>query len=72
MNIMLRSLWIAILMLTFSGCGHSARHAEIAAKGAEVMPFDLEKTTHIFEKLENGGRQQVIANVEDDTQSRSS
>ncbi len=37
------------------------RQLEVAAKGAEVMPFDLERTTHIFGKQENGGLQQVIA-----------
>jgi hypothetical protein len=25
------------------------------------MPFDLERTTHIFDKLEDGGLQQVVA-----------
>lgn len=38
------------------------QQAEVAARGAEVMPFDLEETTHIFEVIDNGGRQQVIAN----------
>lgn len=37
------------------------RQAEIAARGAEVMPFDLERTTHIFESLDDGGVQSVIA-----------
>ncbi|MCB9108517.1 MAG: aspartate carbamoyltransferase [Anaerolineales bacterium] len=38
-----------------------ARLAEVANRGAEVMPFDLERTTHIFEKMDNGGLQQVIS-----------
>lgn len=69
MRVILHSLWAAILMITISGCGstHSADHAEIAAKGAMIMPFDLEKTTHIFETMENGGRQQVIVDSKDDT-----
>src|SRR5437867_935236 len=29
--------------------------------GAQVMPFDLSQTTHIFEMTESGGVQQVIA-----------
>lgn len=37
------------------------RQAEVAEKGAEVMPFDLDATTHIFEKNADGGLQQVIA-----------
>lgn len=34
---------------------------EVAAKGRTVMPFSLEKTLHIFSKIEKGGIQQVIA-----------
>lgn len=34
---------------------------EVAERGAHVMPFGLEKTLHIFDKTETGGRQQVIA-----------
>jgi len=36
------------------------RHAEVAARGATVMPFDLEKTVHVFEKLDDGGLQKVV------------
>lgn len=38
-----------------------ARLDEVAERGAKVMPFDLEKTTHVFDKTEHGGRQEVIA-----------
>jgi hypothetical protein len=37
------------------------RRAEVAQRGAEVMPFSLKATTHIFTKSEDGGSQQVIA-----------
>lgn len=40
----------------------SERQAEVAELGAMVMPFDLDATTHIFEKIDNGGQQQVIVN----------
>lgn len=47
------------------GCADSApqrtRQEEVAARGAEVMPFDLERTTHIFEPLDDGGIQRVTA-----------
>ena len=36
------------------------RHEEVAAHGAQVMPFDLEKTVHVFEKLDDGGLQKVV------------
>ena len=32
------------------------------------MPFDLERTTHIFEKRDNGGLQQVISDDGDEAQ----
>jgi uncharacterized protein (DUF305 family) len=50
-----------------TGASHSAtdashaRQAKVAERGAQVMPFDLEKTTHVFEPTEDGGVQQVVA-----------
>lgn len=41
---------------------------EIAERGSHVMPFDLEKTTHIFSKTDTGGIQQVIAKDKSDTE----
>lgn len=37
-----------------------ARLDEVAERGRHVMPFSLEKTTHVFSKTEQGGLQQVI------------
>ena len=36
------------------------RQEEIAVRGAKVMPFDLEQTTHVFQELDDGGLQKVI------------
>ena len=36
------------------------RQAEVAARGAQVMPFDLAATGHIFTRTSNGGLQQVL------------
>ena len=36
------------------------RLGEVAARGATVMPFDLQQTTHVFEKLDDGGLQKVV------------
>ena len=44
------------------------RQADVAEKGAEIMPFDLDATTHIFEKTAEGGLQQVIADNPTDTE----
>jgi hypothetical protein len=37
-----------------------ARLDEVAKRGSHVMPFDLEQTTHVFTRTDNGGIQQVI------------
>jgi len=37
------------------------RIEEVAKRGAEVMPFDLKQTQHVFTKTETGGVQQVVA-----------
>jgi len=39
-----------------------SRQAEVAARGAQVMPFGLEQTTHVFQQLPDGGLQTVTAN----------
>ena len=44
------------------------RQEEIAEKGAQVMPFDLEETTHIFEKTQTGGLQKVVADDPNDAE----
>lgn len=41
---------------------------EVAERGAHVMPFDLEKTIHVFSKTADGGIQQVIAKDKSDTE----
>jgi hypothetical protein len=40
----------------------SDRQAEVKSKGAAVMPFDLDRTTHTFTDLADGGVQRVTAN----------
>jgi hypothetical protein len=46
----------------------AARQAEIEAKSRQVMPFDLERTTHRFTKSATGGLQTVAADDPADTQ----
>jgi hypothetical protein len=36
------------------------RQAQVAQRGAEVMPFDLEQTTHVFDPRDDGGLQKVV------------
>lgn len=42
--------------------------AAIDARAAEVMPFDLEATTHTFDKTETGGVQTVTAHDQTDAE----
>jgi hypothetical protein len=45
------------------------RQAQVAERGAAVMPFDLERTTHRFAKTGTGGVQTVVSdNPTDATQ----
>jgi hypothetical protein len=43
------------------GSATTARQAEIATRGAQVMPFYLEQTMHVFQSLNDGGLQSVRA-----------
>jgi hypothetical protein len=59
---------IAVLAVLVGGAwlvgrasGPADREAEVAARGASVMPFDLERTTHVFTPTPSGGVQVVVA-----------
>src|SRR4051812_42121185 len=45
---------------------HERRLSDVAARGARVMPFDLDRTTHMFEPLSDGGLQMVTSKVATD------
>ncbi|MDE2003061.1 MAG: Spy/CpxP family protein refolding chaperone [Betaproteobacteria bacterium] len=50
---------------------YASRQAEVSKRGAEVMPFELNATTHIFTKTDDGGVQEVVAkNPKDSEQIR--
>jgi hypothetical protein len=48
--------------------GSMERNAMVEAKGTQVMPFDQNKTTHIFQKTPEGGVESVVANDVQDQQ----
>ncbi|TPQ31728.1 aspartate carbamoyltransferase [Cupriavidus pinatubonensis] len=50
------------------GAADVQRQAEVARLGADVMPFTLKGTTHIFTKTKGGGIQRVIVNVPSNTE----
>lgn len=60
---------LALTLAALLGCAHAAdpqRQADVARRGADVMPFSLDATTHVFTKTPEGGIQRVVAkNVAD-------
>lgn len=56
---------VAVLVALGAGCSQSdpiaEQQAQVAERGAEVMPFDLDATTHHFTKTDDGGTQAVTA-----------
>lgn len=62
---------VAIIAVTGCGGGGSStrtdRQAEVEARGASVMPFDQNRTTHIFRATPQGGVQIVVAKDGRDT-----
>ena len=66
-----RPLVVAVLALAavaaLSACGQggsgarSARQDAVEARGAAVMPFDQNTTTHVFHRTPIGGLQRVVA-----------
>jgi hypothetical protein len=50
----------ALLLFATAILPAQTRQKEVAVKGAKVMPFDLDQTTHVFQKLDDGGLQKVI------------
>lgn len=67
-----KKLSICLTLVVFSSLPLAAqsadtqRQAEVAKLGADVMPFNLQATTHIFTKMKDGGTQRVIAKDESD------
>ena len=64
---------IALLALFATGCTPGTqrgegRQEEVAERGARVMPFDLERTTHTFTNLPDGGREAVVSDDGDSEQ----
>lgn len=46
--------------------GETSRQDGVAQRGARVMPFDLDATTHVFDETERGGVQTVVADRRQD------
>ena len=50
-----------VSLTAYAAAGDRPRQAEVAKRGADVMPFELKATTHLFSKTDTGGTQQVVA-----------
>lgn len=55
------SLFAVLVSSLSAQAADPQRHAEVASRGADVMPFDLKATTHVFTKTADGGTQRLIA-----------
>jgi hypothetical protein len=62
-GVLLLGLGIVAGLALAGGAPLATRQADVAERGAQVMPFDLDRTTHVFEKLDNGGLQTVRADA---------
>jgi hypothetical protein len=51
----------ALVLAACGGDDLADRQAEVAERGKEVMPFDLDATTHTFTDTDDGGVQVVTA-----------
>lgn len=66
-----RTLLVALMLALAPACSDAGddlagRQAVVAARGAQVMPFDLDETTHAFTKTDDGGIQVVVADDPND------
>ncbi len=67
----MKRLVLLICLVAFAGCTktHAPNHQEaVAERGAAVMNFDLDRSTHVFEKQEDGGLQRVYSDDGDTAQ----
>lgn len=69
---------IALLATVLAGAGAIAgvaiggdepsRQEVVAGRGAQVMPFSLDATTHVFDSTARGGTQRVVVKDPDDAE----
>src|SRR5437763_4161845 len=58
---------IALCVPLLAGAADAERQADVAKRGADVMPFELGATTHVFTTTSDGGVQRVVAKRSDHT-----
>lgn len=67
MKIRTQIAWIILGLALLAACGPSEATVQevVAERGVEVMPFDLDRSTHVFETTDSGGVQQVLSDDDD-------
>lgn len=66
-----RMVVFALALLSAACAGRDeTRQTEVAERGRAVMPFDLDRTTHVFERTADGGVQRVVSDDDDVEQVR--
>ncbi|HEX4299908.1 MAG TPA: aspartate carbamoyltransferase [Gammaproteobacteria bacterium] len=64
MKVLSRAILVSLAVMALAQAAWAdpaARQQEVAQKGAMVMPFNGQNSKHVFQKLPDGGLQQVIA-----------
>lgn len=57
----LECLFVLIAAVGTATANDGSRRDEVRTKGAQVMPFSLDQTQHVFDKNDAGGVQRVVA-----------
>ena len=60
------ALFMAAVLLPAAHGADRERQADVARRGADVMPFSLAATTHVFTRTADGGIQRVVAKTHGD------
>ena len=55
------SSMVVMVLFATANLPAQTRQEGVAKRGSQVMPFDLEQTVHVFQKLDDGGLQKVVA-----------
>jgi hypothetical protein len=64
----LTALGLLVSAPAFDQTPNPSRQNAVRERSADVMPFDINATTHVFTKRPNGGVQRVVVKTPDDTQ----
>jgi hypothetical protein len=67
MNTIVTALMLLAVAPTYGQTADPSRQEAVRERSADVMPFDMNATTHVFSKTPNGGVQRVVVKTPGDT-----